>query len=846
MQAKKHLFLLFINLLFMLGSQAQTITGVVVDAHSGDSIPFATIAYAGTHVGVTTDNDGMFSIVRKEGKTISVSYLGYIKRDIPIDANTPGHLHIELTEDSHMLSEVVVRSKGVKYSRKNNPAVELMRRVIAAKQTTRLENNDYYQYTKYQKLTMSVNDYSRSDSDSINRKLARWAEFAEESPYNHKMVLPLTVNETVTQHVYRKSPRNEKDIVLGKKNRGINEILFSGEMINTVLAEVFQDVDISEDYVRLLQYPFVSPIGREAISFYHFYISDTVSVDKDECYHLKFYPANKQDMGFKGDLYVLADSTLHVKRCEMELPQQADVNFVTTMHLSQQYRQLEDGQWVLSEDEMWAEMKFLKLDLLVVRSTLLNDHSFDELPKNLFRGKAAVRTVADAYSKDDDFWASHRHSMISEKENAVSGFMDKLRHSKSMRIPFFMIKLFAENYIETGSKGKAGKFDFGPMMSAFSYNEIDGFRTRLGGRTMAALNPHWFWDGYIAQTYGSGKTYYGSNITYSLNKKQNSPFEFPRRTVSFESTYDIMSMADKYLTNSSDNLLVSLKTERITEMYRFSRQKLGFIYETDYGLNLNTSLKIEKETPVASPKGSGRWGGWTKPLHMTEWQVGMNYCPGQSYINTKQNRLPINFDNPEIRINHTMGLKNFLGGDYKSNVTELKLYRRQWLGSFGYIDLHLEGAAQWNKVPFPLLMTPPIDLSYIEQEGTMNMLHNMEFFMDRKFTWMLSWDMNGKIFHRIPLLKKLKIREYFAFKGVLGKLTDKNNPFLAQNAGDPLLFQFPEGSGMLSPHRPYMEFVVGIRNILKFFSVEWVRRLNYNDKPDTAKNGVRFGFWMSF
>ena len=53
-----------------------------------------------------------------------------------------------------------------------------------------------------------------------------------------------------------------------------------------------------------------------------------------------------------------------------------------------------------------------------------------------------------------------------------------------------------------------------------------------------------------------------------------------------------------------------------------------------------------------------------------------------------------------------MGVNGVLGGQYQLNLTELKLYKRQWLGSWGFVDFHANAAVQWNKVPFPLLIMP--------------------------------------------------------------------------------------------------------------------------------------------
>jgi len=750
-----------------------------------------------------------------------------------------------LKPDTKELSEVVIKAERKRYVRKDNPAVELMKRVIEAKKESRLENHDYFMYNKYQKLSMALNNFKVKDLDSTEIGKVKWTQQAELSPYNGKMVVPISLDETVIQHVYRKDPKSEKDIIQGEQSSGINQLFATGEMVNTTLKEVFRDVDIYDNYIKLLRFPFLSPIGSGATAFYRYYIVDTVLVERDSCYHLQFTPNNPQDIGFNGDIYILKDSTLHVKKCHLSIPPKSDVNFVSSLSIDQVYTQLPNGEWALSNDDMWAEMTLLGKSLLVVRNTYFSDYTFEPLHKNLFKGNAKIKRMADARNQDEEFWNQYRAVELSKKEDALGDFMTMMSKSKGMRIPLLVVKTLFENYIETSKVGKPSKFDIGPVISTFSSNFEDGFRMRVGGQTTGAFNKHLFLSGYYTHGFRSGGNYYGVEAQYCFNKKKNSSFEFPQRMIVFESSYDVKSVSDKYLQNSKDNLFVNIKTETVNMLYKNNRQKLGFVWETDYGLNFNTSIITESNKVCGDLRFIRlKDGGEDFKIRTTEWNAEVKFCPGQTYINTKQMRWPLDKDRPEFTIRHAIGFNGILGGQYASNQTEVSIYKRQWLGSWGRMDLRVIGSIQWNKVPFPLLITPPTCISYVEQEGTFNMLHNMEFFMDRRLFWALSWNMNGKIFNRIPLFKKLKLREYISFKGVWGTLTDKNNP--EKNPEDEMLYAFPEGSYPLMGSTPYMELAVGIRNILKIFGVDYVRRLNYHGHPGTHKNGVRFNLTFSF
>ena len=746
------------------------------------------------------------------------------------------------------MHEVVVKSKHGKYRRKDNPAVALMRRVIAAKKRTRLENHDFYQYDKYQKLTTAINDIKPEDLEKkLFQKRKYLLDQVEVSPYNQKLTLPISVDETVTQHLYRKEPQKERDIIKGQQSNGIGDILQTGELLSTQLKDVFTDVDIYDDHIRLLKYPFTSPIGNTAISFYHFYIEDTVYVDNDLCYHLQFIPANTQDFGFRGELYVLCDSSLHVKRCNLYMPHNSDVNWVDDMKIEQEYTRLENGEWVLSKDDMIAELSISSFisKALVVRNTRYSNYEFDAIPAQLLRGKAKLKHDAEAMNRGDDYWTGYRSVELTKSESGMKTFINRMQNSRGWKWIMVGIRAFAENYIETGTDKHPSYFDFGPVNTYLSKNYVDNFRLRLAGRTTAALCPHLFWNGYGAYGTKSHNWYYGTELTYSLNKKQHSAFEFPQRNIVFESTYDVMSPSDRNLVHNKDNIFMCFRANTQTQMYYYNRQKLSFKYETDWGMRYLVGIQTESNRTAGTLHYYHLDGTETPGFRKSEVLTSITWNPGVTYMNSKQRRVPVNLDSPEISISHKWGIKGFLGADYRSNITEVAFYKRQWLGSWGCIDFNGNAQVQWNKVPFPLLIQPPVNLSYFEHETSFNLLNDWEFLNDRQIWWTACWNMNGKILNRIPLVRKLKWREYFAIKGMWGHLTSRNNPYLDSNQGESGLYKFPSNSHLMSD-QPYWEAVVGVRNVLKFFCVEYVRRLTYLDATNVSKWGIRFGFDISF
>jgi len=849
-------FLLFLLLGCCISVSAQNIQGVVTDSLTNEPIPYLSVFYEGKGVGSITDNDGNYKVETRKGwNKLTFSAVGYVTKVVNIIPGVTKNLNVRMRPDDIMLDEVVVKPKREKYSRKNNPAVELMKKVIAHKKNNKLSENDYYQYNKYQKITMSLNDVTPEMLEKgMYKKMPFLKDQIELCEETNKFILPISVDETASQKIYRKHPKSEKSIIKGMSSTGVNELFATGDMLSTVLKDVFTDVNIYDNDIRLLQYPFISPISSsDAISFYKFYIMDTTFVDKDKCFHLTFVPNNSQDFGFTGHLYVLADSSYTVKKCTMNLPKKSGVNFVDNMDIIQEFEQLPNGEWVLKTDDMIVEMTLMKImqGFQIRRTTRYSDYAFDELPQQLFKRKGAEIKEADAMMRGDDFWNQYRPVPLTQTESSMDMLVKRLEQMPGFKYVIFVLKAFIENFVETGTKEHPSKVDIGPVNTMISNNYIDGLRLRMSAQTTANLNPHLFFKGYYAYGFKDHRSKYMGEVEYSFNKKEYLPREFPKNSITFSYQYDVMSPTDKFLKTDKDNVFVSFKTSTVDQMSYVRNIALKYENETQFGLKTTVEVKHSTDEPTGGLAYITNDDQKTlvPEIQTMEASLAFRYAPGETFVNTKQRRIPVSFDAPVFTLSHTAGFKGVLGGEYNYNLTEIGLYKRFWFSSWGKIDMFVKGGAQWNKVPFPLLIMPAANLSYILQRETFNLINNMEFLNDRYASLDVSWDLNGKIFNRIPLLKKLKWREAIGFKMLYGHLTDKNNPM--KHPGDSELFLFPTRDGrptsfVMDPKTPYMECSVGIHNIFKILHIDYVRRLNYLDHPDANKWGVRFMVMMTF
>lgn len=829
------------------------VKGVVTDADTGDPLPSVNVYYEGQkHIGTVTNINGRYSLRSPlQGDSIVFSYVGYRTYKAYVKKGERKTLNVKLNDRGRELTELVVKPKRRRYSRKDNPAVALMRKVIAAKDSNDLRENDYYRYDKYQRITFGFNNITQEFMDSgFLRKYPVFLKQVEYCPQTQTNILPLTYNETSSEHIYRKQPETERDFVRGTNSEGLNQLFATGDIVTTVLQRFFTDVNIYDNSINLLERYFTSPLSStHAISFYQYYIMDTLMVDGDKCIELTFLPQNPQDFGFSGRLWVLDDGSYRVKRCLVNLPVRSSVNFISNLVIEQDFATLPNGQRVLVKDNMIAEMGALKKfhNMLVRRTTTYSGFDFSPIPDERFEQREQPREGVPEI-KDEEFWAEHRTDTLSRSEARMSTMVEDMTKKKGFGWIIWIVRAFVENYVETSPAGKKNYVDFGPVNTVVSSNFIDNIRLRASAQTTANLNPHLFLKGYVAYGVRDRKWKYEGEVEYSFIKKQYSPEEFPKNSIAISTRYDVMAPSDALLPTDKDNVFASFKTQTIDQMSYFRQYNVRYEYEFDSHFGITAQLRHLTQTPTGSLFYRTTGGTDVPDLTQCEATLSLRYAPGEQVVVTKQRRHPVNHNYPIYTLMHTTGFKDVLGGDYASNYTELSVWKRFWLNSWGRIDVYGRAGAQWNKVPFPLLITPAANNSYIIQREMFNMINNMEFMSDRFVSLSVQWDLSGKLFNRIPLLKHLKWREVIGFKTLYGDLTDKNNPYKQAPGSD--LFLFPSRNGAPTSFAmgktPYMELNVGVHNIFKFLRVDYVRRLNYLGLPNVKKNGVRFVLQFDF
>lgn len=849
---------LVLCLLSTLATLAQEVQGRVVAREGGDPLPGVYVYYDGaTSQAVQTDDEGHYRIAFRRG-TLVFSMMGFQPQREKV--TRARQLNIELREAVESLQEVKVTGRKKKYSRRDNPAVEMMRRVMAAKGAGDLRRNPYLSLRKYNKLTFSLNDVTdRVFQDGEFKRLPFLKDHVEVHPHTGRLVLPIVVSERVERTLYRREPRAECSIVEAERSEGLNDLFNTGGIVNSLLDDCITEVDFYQRHVRLLQYPFISPLANEeAIQFYRYFITDTLLVGSDRCFRLQFSPNNLQDFGFSGALYVRADSTWRLRRAEVGIPSRSDVNFVEKMEIIQDFDSLSTGEQVVTDNRMIIQFKLVEgaQKVMAELATHVSDISFEPIADKHFESKAPA-THPQAQLRPQEYWQEARPEPLSRSEQRMGQFLDNLYGVRGFKPFIWIVRAFIENYVETTLKPEwPNLVDIGPVNTVLGSNWVEGFHLRASAQTTAHLHPHLFARGYVKYGFGDRRWKGMGELTYSLLPKAYHPSEFPVHNISAQYTRDLAAPSDKYMSTDKDNVFVSLKWTPVHHMTYVERWSLHYDREWRSGLRMGLQLRREGSTPAGELRYQPLAG--TDPLAQlitTEVTLSLQYRPGANYVNTKQRRLVTNLDAPNLSLTHTTGFKGVLGGQYNYNFTEASAFKRFWLGAWGRVDVLARGGVQWNRVPFPLLIMPAANLSYIIDNRSFRLVSNMEFPSDSYASAILLWDLNGRILNRIPLVNRLKWRGFIGCNVLWSQLSDANNPLLPQNAASSHLFVFPtetaaDGSTRyisraMNPHEPYAEVLIGVRNIFKFGRVEYVRRLNYLS-PSTQRWGVRCALEFSF
>ncbi|MDR3269090.1 MAG: DUF5686 and carboxypeptidase regulatory-like domain-containing protein [Tannerella sp.] len=838
--------------------QAQHVTsvsGIVRDSISGETLPYVSIIFKNSTIGAMSDDDGRFELQNDRGlDTLSFYILGYETKDVALQAERKDEVvEVRLSPLSIQLSEVIVKPKRERYSRRDNPAVELVKKVIERKDSNRIVLNEEYQAECYRKLTLSLDKFDMDfDNHAFLSKFKFVKNYLDTSEFDGKPILPLSLREELSDVYYRKNPKSQKVILKARRQTGVDKTLDEYGTLSANLDEMLQEVNVFDDNIHFLLNRFVSPLSSAlAVAYYHYYIMDTLDVGGERCVDLAFVPANSQSYSFTGRMYVTLDGTYAVKKIRLNIPYHINLNYVKDLRIEQEFKRMPDGLWALDKDNTNLIFYFINggQQLYAHQLRSYDDYQYRVTARDsVFGLQGDIHTIPGVVEQPDLFWTTHRHVPIKEKENAIDNLLVQLRQVPVFNVFIKTIEILVSGFIPVNENHAENKVDFGPMNTTFSSNEVEGFRMRAGGYTTAHFHPHIYLGGYAAYGMNDRKWKYHAQMTYSFNKKEYHEKESPVNNLIFMHEYDIYTPGQDFLFTSKDNMFVAWKVGKSIDKMNYLR-KNKLLYEKEWlnGLTVKTWMQHQNNEAAGSLRYILRRENFQYfrqySINTVEWGGQLRFAPHERAYNSRLGKASLtnlSKDAPVFLLSHQMGFDNVPGGQYKYNHSEASVSKRIWLSSFGHIDANVKAGKIWDKVPFPLLIIPNTNQSITIQPETFHMMNALEFVADQYVSVDATYYLKGWMLNRIPLVNLLQLREVVSFSGIYGNLSNRNNPAVSNN-----LFLFPEGTSPLG-NKPYMEFSFGLENIFRILQVNYYRRLSYLDNPGIRKNGFRIALRFSF
>ena len=822
-----------------------TIKGIVRDSLTHEPIPFTAIFFKGSDKGLLANDNGEFDMTTSTNFIcLSVSTMGYKEKEVYVNKGKINDIVIDLVPTGVALKEVVVNYKKDKYSKKNNPAVIFMEKLRERRDLYNPKNHDYYSYDKHTKINLGLNDFSEEQKKNwVMKKFSFIFDYLDTSEVSGKPILNVSVKEKISTEYFRKKPHSEKELVKGNKSAGIDEV-FDQESIQRFLEDVFREVDIYGNDVTIMQNRFVSPLSSIGVNYYKYYLTDTIPVDGVKCIELSFVPFTPESFGFTGRIYVpLEDSTMFIKRVKLNVPKSINLNYVENIYMTQDFEKAPDGSRLKVKDDMTVEFKIMPSTqgLYARRLTKYRNHSFDE-PKevDIFSKEGRTIMADNALYMPDEFWKDNRQIPIKESESSVSKLLVRLREVPAFYWTEKVIVTLVSGYIPTSEKNS--KFDIGPMNTTVSGNPVEGLRLRVGGMTTANLSKNWFSRGYLAYGFGDKKLKYQAELEYSFNEKKYHSMEFPVHSIKASHSYDVDQIGQHYMFTNADNVFLAWKRQQNDKMTYLRSSNLQYTLETQSGFSLSGGFNFNTQEATKWLPFEDGYGNVYRKYDEASFNLTLRFAPGEKFYQTKNYRIPINLDAPVFALTQTYAPKGFLGSLSTINKTEFSVQKRFWFSAFGYTDVILKAGKIWSEVNYPDLLIPNANLSYTIQPESYTLMNAFEFANDQYISWDLTYWANGAIFNRIPLVKYMKLREVFSFRGLYGKLSDKNNPEYNND-----LFRFPLNTKCKPMEKkPYMEFGVGLDNIFTILRVDYVWRLTYRDTPGVDRSGLRIQLHFTF
>lgn len=801
-------------------SQETKVKGVVIDGLDSLPVPFANIAFKGTSVGTISTSEGTFFLSTREAvDTLVVSFIGYRVEEIPIKKKAYQNIKIILHQDNISLDEVVVVPG-------ENPALVLLRKINKNKKKHNPEKLKKYSCKIYNKLQVDANNLSENfKKRRLLKKFSFVFDYMDTSVVTGKNYLPILISETYSDFYFRKNPHSEKEYIKAYQLSGIEN-----ESISQYTGQMYQKVNIYNNYINIFERSFVSPIALFGKTYYKYYLVDSATIDNKWCYQVSYTPRFRHEPVFEGYFWV-ADTSFAIKSIKMSMSKHVNVNLIQDFYMKQSFEPVGDSLWMITDEKMVADFNLAKktMGFFIRKNTHYSDFNItSDISDTVFSALNTRMSVLEDGAKDIDAqtWDTIRPVKLNENERGVYKMVDSIKNVPVFRTYVDIIKSLFNGFYEIG------KVAVGNYTSVYSYNDIEGSRFKLMLRTTSLFSKKIYMDGYLAYGIRDEKFKYGVGSRYYFRKDLT-------RSIGIKYKKDLEQLGISPYSLPSDNLLNAVFSRTGVANKLTNIEQLKLFYKHEWFLGLTNTLYLGYK--IISPHE--KQGLTFKPVDdidgkneivVSEVSLNTRIAFNEKTIMGREQKIFMASKYPVVNINFTVAPKGVFNSTYNYKRLQIGWLHSIKVNPFGYFKYYVVAGKIFGTLPYPLLEMHTGNETYWYDDYAFNLMNYYEFISDEWYSLLIAHHFEGFFLNKIPLIKKLKWREVATFKGVYGTMTDANKAYS----------QFP--SQVQEVRQPYMEASLGVENIFTLLRVDALWRLSYLDQPNISRFGIRVKIQFEF
>lgn len=839
----KNIAVLTFLLILLSGSlfaQTTKVFGTVTDASTGRPMLYVTVTFIGSSAATKTNSQGKFELTGPRTVTkVQFNHLGYKTQIINIKSGIEQELNVRLEEDAERLDEVhITTAKHGRYRNKDNPAVELIRKVIENKDRNRMENFPQLSYRQYDRLQVSLSNLGPNyRKKKIFRNYQYLFQTQNSSQIGGKLLLPIYLQEKLSRKYRSKNPDLEKTVLLANKQVKFDSVVIDNQGIATYLERLYEDVNLYDNNILIATTQFLSPIASLAPTFYKFFITDTIKTSSTKLIELSFIPRNPADLLLQGKLYIADDGSYALSKAFLTISNKANINFVRDVEVRQEFSQMPDNKYYLNKSNIIVDFGIGQnkgRGFTGQRTRIIDQlESQVSMPDSIFNG-SKLTVAPGAYNRSDVFWSQNRSEQVPDSTLKIYSNIDSLGKSKPFKRAMTVAGILFNGYYN------AGLFEVGPIYTFYSFNSLEGLKLRLGGRTTTAFSTRYYLEGYLGYGFKDERWKGLASIAYALNNK--SIYTYPQSFLRASIQRDTYAPGQELRGNTEDDFISSFRRGVNNRFLYNDFYKFEYVQEFENRFSFNLGFRRWTQRPAMALQYFNADHVIFNAITSSEFNLAMRYAPQERFYQGKRSRVAVNNKYPIFNLRYAAGIKGLFGGEYNYHNLYGTVDKRFYLSQLGITDLKVEGGYIFNKLPYPLLAIHKANQSYAYQINAYNMMNFLEFVSDHYATINIDHGFGGFFLNKTPLLKRLQLREHASLKAVYGGVRSENNPDL-----DPTLLQFQtNAAGQKTTYTfgnvPYVEGSIGLGNVFKVLRVDLVRRFNYLDHPNVPKWGLRAKF----